>query len=189
MTYNLFREHEGIDYLTPGEKAHVNAPFTEWEDVVKQSPPDGERRRTSERNAAAELSDARLRDEATARGNITFVPDPTRRRRPKGETDSDDPDEEWPPSPDTVKRWRPEMPELAELAPADHKSVVRLPPTPRSQQKSPSVKVAAITPKAQKSKRHPFLRPSEQKQKRAGKAKGRKRPHSYTKLRQALKRR
>ena len=43
--------------------------------------------------------------------------------------------------------------------------------------------------KAQKSKRHPFLRPSEQKQKRDGKAKGRKRPHSYTKLRQALKRR
>ena len=35
LTYNLFREHEGLDYKTPGEVAKVNAPYSEWADVVK----------------------------------------------------------------------------------------------------------------------------------------------------------
>ena len=35
ITYNLFREHEGIDYKTPGEVAQVDAPFSEWADVVQ----------------------------------------------------------------------------------------------------------------------------------------------------------
>ena len=35
LTYNLFREHEGLDYDTPGAVAQVNAPYTEWADVVK----------------------------------------------------------------------------------------------------------------------------------------------------------
>ena len=128
LTYNLFREHEGIAYQTPAKMAKVNAPFQQWEDVVKQHAPAEEQPKTGERNATAELSDARLRDESSARDNVTFVPDPTRRRRPKGETDTDDPDEEWPPSGDTVKRWRPEMPDLAEQEPTDRKSVVLLPP-------------------------------------------------------------
>ena len=33
--YNLFREHHGLRYKTPGEVARVNAPFTEWADVVR----------------------------------------------------------------------------------------------------------------------------------------------------------
>ena len=33
--YNLFREHYGLGYKTPGEVARVNAPFTEWADVVR----------------------------------------------------------------------------------------------------------------------------------------------------------
>ena len=35
LTYNLFREHEGIGSKTPGEVAEVNAPYTEWADVVR----------------------------------------------------------------------------------------------------------------------------------------------------------
>ncbi|MCY4652332.1 MAG: IS6 family transposase [Dehalococcoidia bacterium] len=35
LTYNLFREHEGLDYKTPGKVAKVNAPYSEWADVVK----------------------------------------------------------------------------------------------------------------------------------------------------------
>ena len=35
LQYNLFREHESLGYKTPGEKARVNAPFTEWADVVR----------------------------------------------------------------------------------------------------------------------------------------------------------
>ena len=187
LTYNLFREHEGIDYQTPGEEARVNAPFTEWEDVVQQLPPADEQPRTGERDAAAELSDAKLRDERDARGNVTFVPDPTRRRRPKGETDTDDPDEEWPPSGDTVKRWRPAMPRPDEQEPADRKSVTRLPLPPRQgKAKSPTVKVAASTPKPSTTKRHPFLRPSEQKQEQAGKKRRTgKQTHQYAKARKA----
>ena len=187
MTYNLFREHEGIGYQTPAEKANVNAPFKQWEDVAKQHPPAEEQPKTDERNATAELSDARLRDETTARGNVTFVPDPTRRIRPKGETDTDDPDDEWPPSGDTVKRWRPEMPELAEQKPADRKTVSRLPLPPRQgKPKTPTVKVAAVTPKSSKPKSHPFLRPSEQKQENSGKKRRTgKRLHQYAKARKA----
>ena len=38
LTYNLFREHESLGYDTPGKRAKVNAPFTEWEDVVLYQP-------------------------------------------------------------------------------------------------------------------------------------------------------
>ncbi len=34
LTYNLFREHESLGFDTPAQRARVNAPFTEWEDVV-----------------------------------------------------------------------------------------------------------------------------------------------------------
>ena len=33
IDYNLFREHESLDYKTPGEVAKVSAPFSEWEDA------------------------------------------------------------------------------------------------------------------------------------------------------------
>ena len=35
LTYNLFREHEGIGYNRPGENVEVDAPFSEWADVVR----------------------------------------------------------------------------------------------------------------------------------------------------------
>ena len=35
LTYNLFRGHESLRNQTPGERAKVNPPFTEWADVVK----------------------------------------------------------------------------------------------------------------------------------------------------------
>ena len=35
ITYNLFREHEGLNYATPGKKAGVTPPFTEWADVAR----------------------------------------------------------------------------------------------------------------------------------------------------------
>ena len=38
LTYNLFRKHEALDGNTPGEAAEVNAPFTEWADVVRDTP-------------------------------------------------------------------------------------------------------------------------------------------------------
>ena len=205
LTYNLFREYEGIDYQTPAGKANVNAPFQQWEDVVKQHPPSEEQPKTGERNGTAELSDARLRDEETARGNVTFLPDPTRRIRPKGETDTDDPDDEWPPSRDAVKRWRPEMPESDDPEPAERKSVTRLPLPPRQgKPKFPTARVAAVTPKPAATKRHPFLRPSEQKQEQVGKEQvgkeqvgkeqvgkeqgSGKRPHQYAKARKAHQR-
>ena len=34
VTYNFFREHEGIDDKTPGEMAKVNTPYQRWTDVV-----------------------------------------------------------------------------------------------------------------------------------------------------------
>ena len=34
LTYNLFREHESLGFDTPAERAKVNPPFAEWEDVV-----------------------------------------------------------------------------------------------------------------------------------------------------------
>ncbi len=39
LTYNLFREHESLGGKTPAEVARVNAPFTEWADVVRKSEP------------------------------------------------------------------------------------------------------------------------------------------------------
>ncbi len=35
LQYNLFRGHEALRDQTPGERAKVNPPFTEWADVVK----------------------------------------------------------------------------------------------------------------------------------------------------------
>lgn len=36
LTYNLFRDHESLDYDKPGKRAKVSAPFNEWADVVRQ---------------------------------------------------------------------------------------------------------------------------------------------------------
>ena len=60
IDYNLFRQHEGIDFKTPAEAAKVNPPFKEWEDVVKASPPDDRARITNLREARARLADAEM---------------------------------------------------------------------------------------------------------------------------------
>ena len=58
--YNPFREHAGIDYKTPGEVAKVNAPFKEWEDVVKASPVGDRPRVRNLRDMRARLADAEM---------------------------------------------------------------------------------------------------------------------------------
>ena len=35
LNYNLFRKHESLRNQTPGHRAKVNPPFSEWADVVK----------------------------------------------------------------------------------------------------------------------------------------------------------
>ena len=101
INYNLFREHEGVDHQTPAEMAGVNPPFKEWADVVRVAATDT--RRKGEAPDMAEVADrAERHGESTAPPTTHFVPDTTRRLRPKGETDTDDPDEEWPPTPATV---------------------------------------------------------------------------------------
>ena len=105
INYNVIREHEGIKFQTPAEMAGVNPPFTEWADVVRVAATDT--RRKSDAPDLAEVADRTERHgESTAPPTTHFVPDTTRRLRPKGETDTDDPDEEWPPTPATVERWR-----------------------------------------------------------------------------------
>lgn len=80
-------------------------PFTEWADVVRVAATD-----TDRKGAASSLADvadnAERHGAATVPTTIHFVPDTIRRLRPKVETDTDDPDEEWPPSRETLERWR-----------------------------------------------------------------------------------
>ena len=100
VNYNLFREHEGVRGNTPAEMAGVNPPFREWADVVRVAATDTGRKTA---RPAPALSDVADRAE---RGNPRIVPDSAQRRRPEGETDSDD-DEEWPRSDsETVKMAR-----------------------------------------------------------------------------------
>ncbi len=105
VQYNLFREHEGIKGQTPSEMAGVNPPFTEWADVVRVAATDTKRKAAAP-NLAEVADRAERHGESTAPLTTHFVPDTGRRVRPKGETDDDDPDEEWPPTPATVARWR-----------------------------------------------------------------------------------
>ena len=94
MNYNLFREHEGVDYQTPAEMAGVSTPFKEWEDVVKDAAVNGRRQSSVLTPTLADVADrADRHGEQTAPPTTHFVRDPTLRRRPKGETESDDPDE------------------------------------------------------------------------------------------------
>lgn len=107
INYNLFREHEGVDYQTPAEMAGVNPPFTEWADVVRVAATDTDAKRKGDVPDLAEVADrAERHGESTAPPTTHFVEDTTRRVRPKGETDTDDPEEEWPPTPATVAKWR-----------------------------------------------------------------------------------
>ena len=60
LDYNLFKEHESLDFKTPAEAANVNPPFREWEDVVKASSRDDRPRLANIRDARARLADVEL---------------------------------------------------------------------------------------------------------------------------------
>ena len=81
IDYNLFREHESLDYKTPGEVANVNAPFSEWEDVVKASSPDDRPRVRNLRETRARLADAEM-PELKERPGVKFIGFKEPRRRP-----------------------------------------------------------------------------------------------------------
>ena len=89
VQYNLFSDHEGIDDRRPAEMAGVTPPFGEWADIVRNAPALREGRKANLMPSLAEVADR------AERQSPRIVPDSTQRRRPKGETDSDD-DEEWP---------------------------------------------------------------------------------------------
>ena len=106
INYNLFREHEGIGGQRPAEMAGVNPPFEEWEDAVKDAALKGGRQKASNPlPTMVEVVDAQRRGPNTAGPDVLFVPDSTLRRRPKGETESDDPDD-YPLSPPNPSRPR-----------------------------------------------------------------------------------
>ena len=110
INYNLFREHEGIRGQTPAEMAGVNPLFTEWADVVRVAATGMERKRSNPLPTLADVP--HRRGENSAPSTTHFVRDPTLRRRPKGETESDDPDDyplsrriPLPPRPSPRRNW------------------------------------------------------------------------------------
>ncbi len=91
---NMFRDHEGIRGRTPAEMTGVNPPFTEWADVVGVAATGMERKASNPVRTLADVADrADRHSKDTAPPTTHFVTDPTLRRRPKGETESDGPDE------------------------------------------------------------------------------------------------
>ena len=144
VNYNVIREHEGIKFQTPAEMAGVNPPFTEWADVVRVAATDTKRKRDVP--DMAEVADrAERHGESTAPPTTRFVPDTVRRVRPKGETDTDDPDEEWPPAPATVARWQEDGTERMHAKPSRSVSV-------RIRQPKPTGKVC--TPRKQRTSKN-----------------------------------
>ena len=136
--YNVIREHEGIKFQTPAEMAGVNPPFKEWADVVRVAATDTRRK--------ADAPDmAERHGPATAPPTTHFVPDTTRRTRPKGEADTDDPDEEWPPTPATVARWQEDGTERMNAKPSSSVGI-------RIRQPKPKGKV--IKPRKQRTSKH-----------------------------------
>lgn len=89
VQYNLFSDHEGIQDRRPAEMAGVTPPFAEWADIVRNAPEFREGRKANLMPTLAEVADR------ADRSSPRVLPDSTQRRRPKGETDSDN-DEEWP---------------------------------------------------------------------------------------------
>jgi len=94
VNYNLFREHEGVDYQTPAEMAGVNPPFKEWADIVRKAPELREGKKRAPAPTLPDVADKSTRlGPATAPPTTIFIPDSSARLRPKGETESDDPDD------------------------------------------------------------------------------------------------
>ena len=103
INYNLFREHEGVKGRPPAEMAGVNPPFKEWADVVRVAATDTTKKANKPAPTLSEVAD---RAERAKNRSPRIVQDPAQRRRPKGETDSDN-EEEWPRSDsDTVQMTR-----------------------------------------------------------------------------------
>ncbi len=59
IQYNLFRDHESLRGDTPGKRAKVGAPFTEWADVVRQGTGTRRKSRKKETERAGVASPAR----------------------------------------------------------------------------------------------------------------------------------
>ena len=156
VNYNLFREHEGIKGQTPSEMAGVNPPFTEWADVVRVAATDTKRK--ADAPDRAEVADrAERHGESTAPPTTHFVPDTGRRVRPKGETDTDDPDEEWPPPPATVAQWQDDGTERMHAKPSSSVGIrIRQPKPkgkvvkPRKHGRATAGRVASAQPKRAK---------------------------------------
>lgn len=74
LNYNLFREHEGLGFETPGEAAKVNAPFKEWADIVKRIPAPSRR---VTREQMHEQRDVEMKD----RPGVTFLSSSKRNRQ------------------------------------------------------------------------------------------------------------
>lgn len=107
VNYNLFREHEGIRGQRPAEMTGVNPPFTEWADIVRDAPKlwQGGKANLVVSTLADAADKADRRGQSAAGPNVHFVPDPTLRRCPKGETESDGLDD-YPLSPPNPLRPR-----------------------------------------------------------------------------------
>ena len=58
LQYNLFRDHESLRGDTPGKRAKVGAPFTEWADVVRQGTGTRRKSRKKETEGAGAVSPA-----------------------------------------------------------------------------------------------------------------------------------
>ena len=76
LNYNLFREHEGLGFKTPGEAAKVNAPFKEWADIVKRIPATAPMPRVT-RDRLHEQRDVEMKD----RPGVTFLSSSKRNRQ------------------------------------------------------------------------------------------------------------
>ncbi len=61
LTYNLFRDHEGLCGQKPGDRAKVKPPFSEWEDVARMEPQPRPKRRKKETTSAGVASPARFK--------------------------------------------------------------------------------------------------------------------------------
>lgn len=91
----------------------VNPPFIEWADMVRVAATGMERKSSNPVQTLATVADrADRHGENTAPATTHFVRDPTLRRRPKGEIESDDPDDyhlprriPLPPRPSPKRNW------------------------------------------------------------------------------------
>ena len=78
LTYNLFRDHEGLGGQKPGDRAKVTQPFKEWEDVARISTGPGPKRRKKGSTSAGAATPARSKSRPEVKKPEVTLP---RRRR------------------------------------------------------------------------------------------------------------